>query len=68
MKGEWEGGVDVGEAPITRRGLCGLELRGEGVVSVGVRLGLGLGLGFGLGLVLERVGEWEVDLVKKAVI
>lgn len=55
-----------------RRGLCGLGLRGEGVVGlvVGLVLGLGsgMGLGFSLGLVLERMGEGEGVLEKKEVI
>jgi len=72
MNGESEGGGDiVGEASMTRRGLCGfLGLRGEGVVKVGLGLGLGFGFGF---RDLEREGEGEgergeEDLVKKEVI
>lgn len=51
-----------------RRGLCGLGLRGEGVVGLVLGLGSGMGLGFSLGLVLERMGEGEGVLEKKEVI
>jgi len=58
------------EAPITRRDLLGVGLRGEGVRVV--ELGLGLGseawLGSDFWLVLGRVGEGEGVLVKKEVI